>query len=199
MQEPSTPQREAADAVEATQSTPFALNDGTMVDATVQQQSKQQQQQQASCWGYLARGETRFHLHVREAREGRINAHVLGRNLDCDIVVNDRRVSGKHCVIYCEYESIMARMRVYVEDTSQNGTYVNGMETRLRKGQRYELKSGDELFLSRPSRTESLTEAHFIFVNTRERDIVQRNVLAAQSCSEGTDRQDDSQDSKLGE
>ena len=72
------------------------------------------------------------------------------------------------------------------------------METRLRKGQRYELKSGDELFLSRPNRSETLAESHFIFVNTRERDIIQRNVLAAQSCSEGTDRGDDSQDSKLG-
>jgi serine/threonine protein kinase len=72
------------------------------------------------------------------------------------------------------------------------------METRLRKGQRYELKSGDELFLSRPNRSETLAEAHFIFVNTRERDIIHRNVIAAQSCSESTDRGEDSQDSQLG-
>lgn len=104
------------DAVDATQATPLGMNDGsvTLVDATVLQ--SKQQPMSSSCWGYLARGETRCNLHVREAKDGRINAHVLGRNLDCDIVVNDRRVSGKHCIIYCEYESIMARMRVYVED-----------------------------------------------------------------------------------
>lgn len=111
---PSTP--DAGERLEHTQTTPFAVNDGTMADSATAQQARQTQAH-ASCWGYLARGEHKFQLRVREARDGRVNAHVLGRNLDCDIVVNDRRVSGKHCIIYCEYESIMARMRVYVEDT----------------------------------------------------------------------------------
>jgi hypothetical protein len=112
---PSTP--EVGERVEHTQTTPFALNDGTIAEHSATAQQARQMQAQSSCWGYLARGEHKFQLRVREGRDGRVNAHVLGRNLDCDIVVHDRRVSGKHCVIYCEYESIMARMRVYVEDT----------------------------------------------------------------------------------
>lgn len=100
--------------LEATQGSPFVLNDGTMMEATAQQTKASDH---SSCWGYLQRGATRINLTIREARDGRVNAHVLGRNNDCDIIIADRKVSGKHCIIYCVYESIMARMRVFVEDT----------------------------------------------------------------------------------
>lgn len=87
---------------------------------------------------------------------------------------------------------------------SQNGTYINDANTRLRKGEKYELKSGDELFLINPRKIGSDSEFHFIFVNKRERDITQRAVLAAHSSSEGSERTDDSyrssvSDSTLGE
>ena len=87
---------------------------------------------------------------------------------------------------------------------SQNGTYINDVNTRLRKGEKYELKSGDELFLINPRKIGSDSEFHFIFVNKRERDITQRAVMAAHSSSEGSERTDDSyrssvSDSTLGE
>lgn len=108
-----TTQEEYETRFDTTQTSPFVVNDGTMVD-TVEQKSSISCQ--PSCWGYLQRGAVRINLDVREARDGKINAYILGRNGDGDVVVNDKRVSGKHCIIYCEYESIMAQMRVYVED-----------------------------------------------------------------------------------
>lgn len=73
---------------------------------------------------------------------------------------------------------------------SQNGTYINDVRTKLRRGERYELKSGDEIFLANPTKSENVDEIHFIFVNKRERDIMQRAVLSAHS-SEGSEKSEE--------
>jgi hypothetical protein len=52
----------------------------------------------------------------------------MGRGRGCDIRVEDARISGQHCKIYClETREAGGRvvLRAYVEDTSSNGTYVN--------------------------------------------------------------------------
>lgn len=52
----------------------------------------------------------------------------MGRGRGCDIRVEDARISGQHCKIYClETREAGGRvvLRAYVEDSSSNGTYVN--------------------------------------------------------------------------
>lgn len=45
----------------------------------------------------------------------------LGRHSSCDVVINDIRLSNRHCIItYTEQP-----FSVSIEDTSSNGTYVN--------------------------------------------------------------------------
>jgi tRNA A-37 threonylcarbamoyl transferase component Bud32 len=85
-----------------------------------------------------------------------LNVHTIGRGSACDIQVLDKRVSSSHCKIYCEVASpakVGGRggssselFAVFIEDHSSNGTWVN-KTTRLRRGQRRQLHSGDEVSL----------------------------------------------------
>ena len=53
-------------------------------------------------------------------------------------------------------------MKVYIEDTSSNGTYING-SVRLTKGQVRQLNSGDEICLFMTDNQEEYEECSFIF------------------------------------
>lgn len=84
-------------------------------------------------------------------------SYSIGRHISCDIRVRDNRVSKEHCRIFAAYPQ--GRLRVFIEDSSANGTIVN--ETlRLRRGEKLELTSGDSLSLCADR-----TIACFIFVN----------------------------------
>lgn len=85
--------------------------------------------------------------------------HTLGRDRGCSVYVADadRYVSKNHCVLSCAYS--FGRLRVFVEDTSSNGTQVNDEEPRLRRACR-ELRSGDVLHL-----TPSKTACTFVFIS----------------------------------
>ena len=49
--------------------------------------------------------------------------HILvGRNPGCDVVLEDPKVSSRHCIILREGGE------VYLEDTSRNGVFVNGVK-----------------------------------------------------------------------
>lgn len=67
---------------------------------------------------------------------------IIGRNYDSDIVIPEdySDVSRIHCVIY------QREREVTIEDTSKNGTYVNGKE--LTKGEESPLNHGDKLKLA---------------------------------------------------
>ena len=70
--------------------------------------------------------------------------------------------------------------QVYIEDNSQNGTFINGALYKISRGERTELKSGDEIFLVNPRRDPSSTEtASFLFINMRERLTVRRPISSA--------------------
>jgi hypothetical protein len=78
----------------------------------------------------------------------------------------------------------------YVLLGSQNGSYVNDAHTHIKYGQRYELRSGDEVFLLYPGTCSE--QSRFIFVNKRERDIsrLERAVLASQTRHHSVPSQD---------
>lgn len=75
---------------------------------------------------------------------------VVGRALDCDVVVDDPAVSLKHAAILWDGRAGLLR-----ELGSSNGTFVNGM----RIGSRAALRTGDDL---------SFGKTHFVYLLTSE-------------------------------
>ncbi len=63
---------------------------------------------------------------------------VIGKSAECDIVVNQAAVSGKHCRL------VKINDQFFLDDlNSTNGTYVNGLTVR----ERTPIKQGDEILL----------------------------------------------------
>ena len=121
-------------------------------------------------WGLLKnKHHTSDHRLVHRDQNGRRDCYIIGRSKSCDVVINHPQVSASHCFIYCDYES--ARLRVFVEDHSKCGTYVNSSLTRLSKGERIELSNGDEIYLLNPL-TDKEGIGAFVFINMRERYIM---------------------------
>jgi serine/threonine protein kinase len=155
-------------------------------------------------WGVLRRrgGNQEEFKMLHRMKDGKRDTYVLGRNVaSCDITSAHKSVSSTHCRIYCDYTQ--ARLRVFLEDSSGNGTFVNDSLTRLTRGERMELKSGDEIFLINPRILQSKSssnDAHgdhpkkgahndvgstsFTFVNIRERVAATREKSRAPSHSQ---------------
>ena len=139
-------------------------------------------------WGVLKRKDGGEDLQMKSGLKDGQRTYSIGRSKSCDMTVLDKRISSRHCLIYCDYDH--ARRRVYVEDCSANGTYVNDSLTRLTKGERFELKSGDEIFLVNPRLGEDSLLSAIMFVNLRERLVVQRSIaLAPSHLNDGNTRQ----------
>jgi serine/threonine protein kinase len=135
----------------------------------------------SNIWGSLRRkgGDQEEVKLEHRTKDGRRDTYIIGRSKAADVIVEDKRVSSQHCFVYCDYEE--ARLRVFVEDKSVNGTYVNDSLTRLHKGKRLELKTGDEIFLINPHNLEfqngNTTKcASFLYINLRDRLFVQRTI-----------------------
>lgn len=58
----------------------------------------------------------------------------IGRSGNCAVVINGTFVSGSHCSLHAE------QGRIYLEDHSKNGTWLNGKK--IAQGQRVELSTG---------------------------------------------------------
>jgi len=65
----------------------------------------------------------------------------IGRLPDNDWVFTDPYVSGRHALIR------YVNGKYFVEDTSTNGVFVNSPDNRLARGQPYQLRDGDLLFI----------------------------------------------------
>jgi hypothetical protein len=131
-------------------------------------------------WGILRIISTHKEFRLVHRVKDNVRDHyTVGRSKACDIVIPDKRVSSIHCAVYCDYE--LGRLRVFVEDSSANGTFVNGTSTRLKRNQRTELKSGDEIYVVNPDLPSSSSEAvgPFLFINMRDRIVVQKKVMPA--------------------
>ena len=98
------------------------------------------------------------------AEPSSFNRCALGRLRACDVVVEDKLVSGCHAHLYCVREVVSVpsaasgaaahaastRVAVYLEDASSNGTWVRGAHARewtKVHNQRRQLESGDEISL----------------------------------------------------
>ena len=160
-------------------------------------------------WGLLRQkggDQEEFKLRHR-MKDGRRDTYVIGRSVDCDIMLPGQPgVSNAHCRVYCDYSQ--ARLRVFIEDCSTFGTFVNDSLTKLAKGERMELKSGDELFLVNPRLLQSqsnknakasggnggsngngkasvdVAASSFLFVNIRERVVANREKSLAPTNSQ---------------
>lgn len=133
-------------------------------------------------WGMLRRQgglQEEFELHHRVIDLKR-DTYTIGRSSKSDITVADTWVSTTHCMVYCDY-SRQPKLRIFIEDCSANGTYINDSLTRLRKNERMELKSGDQIYLLNPRKEENLKKTHasFVFINLRERLVTRREISFA--------------------
>lgn len=97
--------------------------------------------------------------------DGDLDVHTIGRNHKCDVVVDDHHVSGYHCRVFRRWEHLPSLstkvVRVYLEDTSSNGTFLNN--SRLRKREQRELLNGDEVALLSPKK-DALRRTAFSFI-----------------------------------
>jgi hypothetical protein len=132
-------------------------------------------------WGLLRRkggDQEEIELHHRY-KDFKRDTYTLGRSSKCDVTVSEVLVSTNHCSIYCDYTQ--AKLRIFLEDSSVNGTFVNDSLTRLRKNERIELKSGDEIFLMNPRKLTDPKTSHaaFVYINLRERAVAIREIGVA--------------------
>lgn len=113
---------------------------------------------------------------VYRQRDGVRDCYIIGRGKKADIVCStNTKVSYFHCKIYCDYSH--PKTRIILEDMSTNGTFINDSLTRLSKGDRMELKSGDELYLTNPRERDP--NCAFIFINMRDRMVNEKRLLPA--------------------
>ncbi|KAI8054681.1 kinase-like domain-containing protein [Syncephalis plumigaleata] len=83
---------------------------------------------------------------------GKQGGYLLGRHRECDVIFDSSLISNRHCLIYKVTErrpigmGDQGRERVFVEDLSSNGTFINGVK--IGRGNRRELNHGDELQLA---------------------------------------------------
>jgi hypothetical protein len=140
-------------------------------------------------WGILRdiRSHLEFKLFHRQKKDLRYD-YVIGRSKTCDIVIQDKHVSSHHCSIYCDYTQ--AAVRVFVEDSSSNGTFLNGPATRLSQKQRAELKSGDEIYILNPDLPGPLPDCAgpFLFIDMRGRYAMQKKIMQVSESEVLTER-----------
>ncbi|MGB7450653.1 MAG: type VI secretion system-associated FHA domain protein TagH, partial [Lysobacterales bacterium] len=69
------------------------------------------------------------------------DSFTIGRSDENDWAIPDpqRFLSGVHCRIHCEGD------RCYITDTSTNGVFLNGSDTRLERNETVELSHGDKI------------------------------------------------------
>ena len=151
-----------------------------------QEQHQEQQQstqfEESNIWGLLQqKGKENEYKLFHRIKDGRRDVYTIGRASTCDIVINNSQINSIHCLIYCDY--LDERLAMFVNDCSLTGTYVNNNLTKLSNGERTELKSGDEIFLTNPSSSSSSSSSSsdvdmisFIFINMRERLFVPKKV-----------------------
>lgn len=97
---------------------------------------------------------------------------LIGRHPECDIVIDNRHVSNRHCLIFKEscwhHELKCMQDLVFIEDFSSNGTFVNGI--RVKRGTQHLLYHGDEIQFAKSFK--SVTERFenkFYFLRVNEK------------------------------
>lgn len=132
-------------------------------------------------WGVLRRiGVDKEWKLAHRVKDNRRDVYSIGRNPDCDIVIPDSRVSPIHCLIFCDYSD--ESLTMCISDCSETGTFVNDALYRVTKGERTELKSGDEIFLMNPRFVDDAQGlVSFIFINMRDRLLARKKITDGNS------------------
>ncbi|RPA77256.1 Pkinase-domain-containing protein, partial [Ascobolus immersus RN42] len=76
--------------------------------------------------------------------EGKAAGYLIGRHRECDLMLTDRLVSNRHCVIFMESSS--DGPKAWIEDLSSNGTRIKG--TTIGRNNRRLLNDADEIEIS---------------------------------------------------
>ncbi|TPX34457.1 hypothetical protein SmJEL517_g02916 [Synchytrium microbalum] len=88
-------------------------------------------------------------LHKKPNMSKRPSGILIGRNLECDVVINEAQISNRHCLVFFKkmFDEEKGRSEdcCFLEDTSSNGTYVNG--TKIGKSNVVKLQDGDTIQL----------------------------------------------------
>jgi len=82
----------------------------------------------------------------------------IGRNPTNNKMIQDTKISGKHCEISRNKQE-NDEYKYFIEDLSSNGTFCNN--TRIGKGNKIEIKSGDEICVLR---TDKESDESIIFL-----------------------------------
>lgn len=131
--------------------------------------------EESNIWGLLRqKGHENEYKLFHRIKDGRKDVYTIGKQKVCDIIINDIRINPIHCLIYCDYLNEILTM--FIMNNSFNGTYVNNSLTKLSNGERTELKSGDEIYLTDPNSDNIIS---FTFINMRERLFVPKKVEIA--------------------
>lgn len=135
---------------------------------------------ESNVWGLLRQnGTDKMWKLVHRIKDNRRDVYSIGSSHKCDIVIDsagDSRVSSTHCLIFCDYSD--DNLTICVSDCSENGTFVNDALIRVTKGERAELKSGDEIFLMNPRFVNFENGlVSFMFVNMRDRLLARKKVM----------------------
>ncbi|KAI9358697.1 kinase-like domain-containing protein [Pilaira anomala] len=107
------------------------------------------------CFAYLQSMNPAYknkYLEKRKGMDATRTGYIIGRGSDCDVQINSGEplnISRNHCLIYMETGSngVAKGIRIYLEDQSINGTFVNG--NKIGKNNRVLLKGGDVIQLFR--------------------------------------------------
>lgn len=78
-------------------------------------------------------------------------------------------------MIYIDYSQ--ARLRIFIEDCSSNGTFINSALNRLSHGQRVQLKSGDLICLNKPEKKVILTHSLILLTDSSLTHLYQDNMV----------------------
>ncbi|KAI9248439.1 kinase-like domain-containing protein [Helicostylum pulchrum] len=104
------------------------------------------------CFAYLQSMNPKYesmYLKKRKNAAEHRTGYLIGRGPECDICIEMTEISRNHCLIYMETGSnaVAKGIRIYLEDKSFNGTFVNGKA--VGKNKRVLLRGGDNIQLFR--------------------------------------------------
>ena len=131
---------------------PAPAADGTLTKETNPMAAPEEEE--SDVWGRLESQDERYPSIDLRGEEG----VTVGRTVEGQGLGAKGAVSGRHCRVW--REAVGAAQQVYVEDTSTNGTFVDG--ARLRRGVRHMLASGAEVALLDPRKAVDAVVYRFV-------------------------------------
>jgi len=103
------------------------------------------------------------------------DSYSIGRASACSLQIKDTKISGNHCVFSrskkADNQSIYD---FFLEDLSTNGTYLNG--EKIGKGNKKQIKNGDEIMLLKPGQVKDEDTIGFIFTVSEPEKLAEKAI-----------------------